>query len=83
MEFMTYISENALILIPALYIIGMVIRSAESIPNKYIPFILLIIGIISAMLLLGFNAASAVQGVLVTGAAVYTNQLFKQFNKKE
>ena len=83
MEFMTYISENALILIPALYIIGMVIRSAESIPNKYIPFILLIIGIIGAMFLLGFNATSAIQGVLVTGAAVYTNQLFKQYNKKE
>ncbi|AOR23857.1 phage holin family protein [Clostridium taeniosporum] len=83
MDFMTYISENALILIPALYIVGMIIRGTESIPNKFIPFILLIIGITSAMFLLGFSVNSAIQGVLVTGAAVYTNQLFKQYNKRE
>ncbi len=83
MDFMTYISQNALILIPALYILGMVIRGTESIPNKFIPFILLIIGIVGAMLLLGFNINGAIQGILVTGVTVYTNQLFKQYNKNE
>ena len=83
MDFMTYISENALILIPALYIVGMIIRGTESIPNKFIPFILLIIGVVGAMFLLGFNASAAIQGILVTGVTVYTNQLFKQYNKKE
>ncbi|HBJ1650220.1 UNVERIFIED_ORG: holin [Clostridium botulinum] len=83
MDFMTYISQNALILIPALYIVGMVIRGTESIPNKFIPFILLIIGIVGAMLLLGFNINGAIQGILVTGVTVYTNQLFKQYNKNE
>ncbi|MDR5587260.1 MULTISPECIES: phage holin family protein [Clostridium] len=83
MDFMTYISQNALILIPALYIVGMIIRGTESIPNKFIPFILLIIGIVGGMLLLGFNINAAIQGILVTGATVYTNQLFKQYNKKE
>ncbi|NFO03074.1 holin [Clostridium botulinum] len=83
MDFMTYISQNALILIPALYIVGMIIRGTESIPNKFIPFILLIIGIIGAMFLLGFNINGAIQGILVTGGTVYTNQLFKQYNKNE
>ncbi|NFO09622.1 holin [Clostridium botulinum] len=83
MDFMTYISQNALILIPALYIVGMVIMGTESIPNKFIPFILLIIGIVGAMLLLGFNINGAIQGILVTGVTVYTNQLFKQYNKNE
>ncbi|NFA43118.1 holin [Clostridium botulinum] len=83
MDFMTYISQNALILIPALYIVGMVIRGTESIANKFIPFILLIIGIVGAMLLLGFNINGAIQGILVTGVTVYTNQLFKQYNKNE
>ncbi|WP_399547566.1 phage holin family protein [uncultured Clostridium sp.] len=35
------------------------------------------------MFLLGFNINGAIQGILVTGVTVYTNQLFKQYNKKE
>ena len=36
MEFMEYITENALILIPALYVIGMFLKALEFIKDKYI-----------------------------------------------
>ena len=40
MEFMEYITENALILIPVLYVIGMFLKALEFIKDKYIPCIL-------------------------------------------
>ncbi|MDR3597914.1 phage holin family protein [Clostridium sp.] len=83
MDFTQYIAQNALILIPVLYIIGMIIKNTEQINDKYIPIILLIIGILSAIGIMGISANSVVQGILVTGAAVYTNQLIKQTTKKD
>ncbi|MCR1953170.1 phage holin family protein [Clostridium sp. DSM 100503] len=81
MEILEYIIENALILIPALYVIGLIIKGTEKVLDKYIPVILLVFGIIGAIALLGFNINSIIQGILVTGVTVYANQLIKQANK--
>ena len=78
-----YILDNALILIPAIYVIGAILKGTELIKDKYIPVILLPIGIVLAMLLVGFNVNGFIQGVLVTGVAVYANQLIKQTLKEE
>lgn len=83
MDFTQYIAENALILIPVLYIIGMIIKNTEQISDKYIPIILLGLGILGAIGIMGISINSVIQGVLITGAAVYTNQLIKQTVKKE
>lgn len=83
MEFVKFIIENALILVPALYVIGLILKGTEKIGDKYIPVILLVFGIVGAIALLGFNISAVIQGILVTGAAVYTNQLLKQVNKNE
>ena len=83
MEILKYITENALILIPVLLILGRIIKGIEAIPDKYIPLILLPFGILGAMALGGWTVDSAVQGVLVTGAAVYGNQIYKQLRKDE
>ncbi|WP_346884305.1 phage holin family protein [Clostridium sp. UBA4395] len=81
MEFINYITENALILIPVLYIIGMILKGIEKIKDKYIPLILLPIGMGLAMALMGININAIIQGILVVGVSVYTNQLVKQINK--
>ena len=81
MDIVTYITENALVLIPVLIIIGQIIKNIQFIPDKYIPLILLPFGVVGAMALGEWNVTSAVQGVLVTGAAVYGNQIYKQLNK--
>ena len=78
-----YIVDNALILIPVLYVLGMILKGLEVIKDKYIPIILLPIGVILAMLIVGFNVNGFIQGVLVVGVAVYSNQLVKQLTKKE
>lgn len=83
MDILTYITENALILIPVLIIIGQIIKNIEKIPDKWIPLILLPIGIVGAMALGSWTVDSAIQGVLVTGAAVYGNQIVKQIKKDE
>jgi len=81
MDFLNYITENAYVLIPALWIIGRIIKGIEKIPDKWIPLILLPVGILGSLALGGFNIQSAVQGVLITGVSVYGNQIVKQLKK--
>jgi len=88
MEILNYITENALVLIPVLIIIGLILKKLEFITDKFIPLILLPIGIVGAVLLGGTFTMpgvveSVIQGVLVTGAAVYGNQIVKQLKKDE
>ena len=77
-----YIVENALVLIPVLNIIGMIIKNTEKINDKYITLILLFFGVVGTIAILGLSPHSVVQGVLVTGAAVYGNQVVKQLKSK-
>ena len=83
MEILSYIMDNALILIPVLLILGQIVKEIQKIPDKWIPLLLLPIGIAGAIALGGPSVDSAVQGVLVTGAAVYGNQVVKQIGKRE
>jgi len=83
MDFVSLITDNALILVPALYVLGMIFKGTEKIQDKYIPLILLPIGIAGAIALIGFSVQGFIQGKLVVGAAVYANQLVKQFKKDE
>ena len=83
MDFIKYITENALVLIPVLFIIGQVIKGIEKVADKYIPIILLPIGILGSIALSGVSADSVIQGILVVGVTVYGNQLAKQITKAE
>ena len=83
MDFIKYITENALVLIPVLYIIGQVIKGIEKVADKYIPLILLPCGILGSIALSGVSADSVIQGILVVGVTVYGNQLVKQVTKAE
>jgi len=82
MEILKYITENALILIPALYILGEIIKGIRVIDNKWIPLILLPVGVVGAMALGGWTVDSAIQGILVTGVTVYGDQIIKQIAGK-
>lgn len=78
-DFVSMIFEQGVVVIPCLYIIGMILKGLEFIPDKFIPVILLPIGILATCSLAGgFNAENTIQGVLVTGAAVYINNIIKQ-----
>lgn len=75
--------ENALVLIPALYVIVFILKKTESVVDKYIPVILLPIGVAGAVAVMGLSAESVIQGILVVGATVLTNQVVKQSSKVE
>ena len=83
MDIVSYIVEKCLILVPCLLVLGSILKGTEKVKDKYIPVILLPLGIVGAVALGGFNVDSIIQGILVTGAAVYCNQLFVQGKKAE
>ena len=83
MEFMDYIVENVLILIPVLYIIGTFLKGLDIIKDKYIPLILMAFSIAFSIAILGLNVDSIIQGILITGTTVLSNQLIKQSKKDE
>lgn len=82
MDIASYIVNEGLILIPALYIIGMMIKSTPKVQDWLIPYILGALGIAGAVGLMGVSVNSVIQGILVAGAAVYTNQIIKQTSDK-
>lgn len=83
MDILSYITDNALILIPVLLILGQIVKGIAVIPDKWIPLLLLPVGIGGALALMGPSVDAAIQGVLVAGAAVYGNQIVKQWGKEE
>lgn len=91
MNFQDYIKPELLVLIPVLYIAGMIIQQTESIRNKWIPAILGLAGIALASLYViateGFTGTSLftaiTQGILVAGAAVYANELIDQITGED
>ena len=83
MDIIKYISDEALILIPVLYVVGMMLKNTPKVKDWLIPYILLVIGILGAISILGLSVKSVIQGILVTGATVYTNQLIKQAKNKK
>ena len=90
MNYQEYIKPELLILVPVLYLIGSMIKHTEKIKDKFIPAILGAIGVVlSAIYVIateGFSLMSVfisiTQGVLVTGVAVYVNQLIKQTSEE-
>lgn len=73
-----YIVEQALIVIPVLLILGKIVKDTPNVKDWTIPYILLVAGVVITIAMLGFDVDAVVQGVLVSGAAVFGNQLFKQ-----
>jgi len=74
----SYVVEQALILLPLLWIIGAVIKHTPLIPNWLIPYILLALGAVGGLLVVSADVSGAVQGMLAAGLAVLGHQLVKQ-----
>lgn len=84
MDLLVYITESALVVIPILLIIGVMFKDCKRIKDKYIPILLLVVGVLLTIgLRRNIGADTIVQGVLVTAASVYFNQIVKQLRKNE
>ncbi|MDQ0340284.1 hypothetical protein J2S00_003089 [Caldalkalibacillus uzonensis] len=78
MDVLRYIVQEAYIVIPALWVIGMFLKKTPSFADWAIVWVLLLVGITFTVALLGPGIESVIQGILVTGAAVFGHQLVKQ-----
>lgn len=78
-----YLLDEALVIIPVLLILGKIIKETPVFKDWLIPYMLLIIGVAFSIALIGFNADAVIQGVLVSGAAVFGHELYKQARSKE
>lgn len=84
MNVFDYIVQEGLVMIPALFIIGEIIKGTELLSNKWIPLVVLVISVAFTPLVLGaYTADNIVQAVLVAGATVFGNELVKQSSKGE
>lgn len=82
MNLMDYIMEQVLVLVPALYILGMMLKNTEKIKDWTIPWILLACGIACCIAIMGLSIQAILQGIIITGVAVFGNQLVKQTTEK-
>lgn len=86
-----YINPELIVLVPVLYVMGLMIKDGIAIPNTAIPAVLGVVGVLLAVVwcmatvqpvglwaVLLTLVTAVMQGVLCAGAAVYADQLGKQ-----
>lgn len=76
-----YLIDDALVLVPVLLIVGQMLKTIPKCPDWCIPWVLTAVSITLSVFMLEFTVNAVVQGILVAGAAVYGNQLWKQTTK--
>ena len=95
-QIMNYVKPELSVVAVVLYFVGMGLKQAQAVKDKYIPLILGGAGIVlcaiwvlaTSPLGTGQDIAMAVftaivQGILVAGLSTYINQIIKQANKSE
>ena len=88
MDLSIYIEPESLMLIPVLNLIGYWIKNTGKIKSNFIPIILSVIGIFLCLLkaisekkyenIFEYAFSALTQGILVSAAAVYSNQVYRQ-----
>ena len=91
-----YVKPELVVVAIALYFVGMALKQAQTVKDKYIPLILGGISIaICAMYVFATSSCSTpqdivmaiftaiTQGILIAGISTYVNQIVKQANKDE
>lgn len=75
--------DDAYLMVGALWLLGKFIKESPFEKEWLIPFILLPFGIAGSVAFIGLNAHAFIQGVIVTGLAVYGNELYKQSKERD
>lgn len=78
LDISTHLDAAILPLSIALYVVGVFLKATPKLRDWLIPWILLPFSIVAAIIVLGVNMNSVIQGVLACGLAVMGSQLFKQ-----
>lgn len=91
-----YVKPELIVVAIALYFVGMALKQAQAVKDKYIPLILGGVSIVICAIYVfatctcssGQDIAMAIfiavtQGILIAGLSTYVNQIVKQTNKDE
>lgn len=73
-----FVPEQLLILVAALYVVGMFLKKTPKIQDWIIPWILLVLGVAFSISIMGINSTSILQGIICSFGAIATNQFVKQ-----
>lgn len=95
-QIVNYIKPELLIVAIVLYFLGMWLKQAAFMKDKYIPLVLGMIGVVVCGVWVASTAeikgvqdfltavfAAFTQGVMVAGLSTYVNQIVKQMGKEE
>ena len=95
-QIMNYVKPELMVVAVVLYFIGMGLKRAQTVKDKYIPLILGAGGILLCTIYVIATSplgtvqeiamavfTAIVQGILVAGLSTYVNQVIKQVNKTE
>lgn len=95
-QIMNYVKPELIVVTVALYFLGMALKQAQSVKDKYIPLLLGGVSIVLCAIWVlatseignGQQVAMAVftaitQGILVAGLSTYVDQIKKQVHKDE
>lgn len=95
MDLSSYINPELFIIVPVLYALGAIIKKS-SIPDRFIPVILGVVGVSLALVycfatqtadcmhdILLIVFAGVTQGILCAATSVYANNIVKQLKKRE
>lgn len=80
---LTFIPEQLLILIAAIYVLGIFLKKIEMVKDKYITIILMMFALGFSMILSEPSASAFLQGILCWGVSIGINQTAKQLSKGE
>lgn len=91
MDYTQFIKPELLVLVPALYGLGLVLKNTHKISNNYIPAMLTAVSVALSLLYIlstdGINGVSVftaiVQGLICVAVAVYGNEVIKQIKRGE
>ena len=80
-QLLNMIVEDGLIMIPALFVIGEIVKQTETVNKRWIPVIIITVSFILTPLVLGGHTAdNVVQAILVAGAPVLGHEVWKNGN---
>ncbi|RSK27387.1 hypothetical protein EJF36_11105 [Bacillus sp. HMF5848] len=72
------INQQLIIVVPALMVLGYILKKTPRIPDWLILWFLLLVGVVSSIITLGFSVNGVANGIIAAGMAITSHQAIKQ-----
>lgn len=75
--------QSLVLVVPALLIIGFVMKQTPKCPDWAIIWAILVLGTIAGIITIGATVNGVTNGIIAAGLAITSNQVYKQATKKK